>query len=104
MALMSSGGNSKKKTFAVGSSIVASEEGWYVGVAAATRTKGDYNPNPSYSTNGSNATVHAHVSTGNDSGGHGYLCVSVYLKKGQFLSLSTGGGTYANANIVYLGK
>lgn len=89
---------------AYGGSVTASAAGWYVGIAAAGRTKNDYNPDPSYSTNGSSVTVHAKVSTGNDKGGYGYLVMSVYLAVGQYLSLSTGGGTYANSNIIYMGR
>lgn len=87
-----------------GTSITASRAGWYCVISSATRTKSDYNPDPTYSTNGSNVRVVTDVSTGNSSGGHGAICVVAYLQPGQYLNIgySNGWGTYSNSWVIYM--
>lgn len=100
-----SGTYSKGLVVTKGASITAPIDGWYVAIGICTKFGGNYNPDYTYSTNGSNVTVISDRSEGNADGGYGDICVKAYLKKGQNLSIrvTNGSGTYRSEFIIYQG-
>ena len=105
--MMPSGSKVKPTDFMMtaqgGESITASKEGWYFIAGFCAKFGGNYNPDWTYSTDGSNVQVISDRSEGNADGGYGDIAVGVYLKVGQSIRIwvTNGSGTYRSSFIAF---